>query len=56
MDKVSFWVGWIFMICSWVIPIFIKNKEKKTIWAVILSALAVGVFAANFVDSIFKLQ
>ena len=37
-------VGWVFLISAWTVPTFIKDKQDKHLWGLILSAAAFGVF------------
>jgi uncharacterized membrane protein YczE len=43
-------VGWTFLLLSWIIPLFIKDKKTKSIVGMILSSLATGVFIGHLLS------
>jgi hypothetical protein len=51
--NVTFIVGWIFLIASWVVPLFIKEKKDKHFTGIALSAIATGIFLGHLLESYF---
>ena len=50
---VTFITGWVFLISSWIVPYFIKDKSKKYATGAILSAIATGLFVGRLLDQTF---
>ena len=40
-------LGWIFLIASWTPRFFVKNEEKRRIFAIVVNAFALGLFTAG---------
>ena len=50
----DFIVGWVLLIASWIIPMFIKDKQNKHFVGATLSGIATGVFLAHLLYVFFK--
>jgi hypothetical protein len=42
-------IGWSFLVMSWVLPVFIKDKYKREYARIGISGVAMGAFLANLV-------
>ena len=51
--EIAIIVGWVFLILSWIIPLFIKNLLKKRFVGMSLSGLATGIFIGHLLTIIF---
>jgi len=40
-------LGWLFLITSWTLRFFVKNEEKRRIFAIVANAFALGLFTAG---------
>lgn len=47
-------MGWIFLICGWVIPQFIKKETDKSLVGLVLSALSLGFCTSALVVAIMS--
>jgi uncharacterized membrane protein YczE len=43
-------VGWLLLVLSWTIPLFIKDEKDKRMVGAVLAALATGVFMGHFLS------
>ena len=43
-------IGWIVLLLSWIIPLFIKDTFKKRLIGASLSALATGIFVGALIQ------
>ncbi len=51
---ISYIVGWIFILASWIPKPFIKNESNRTGINLLLSGVALGIFIGSFIDFITK--
>jgi hypothetical protein len=45
-------IGWAFLITSWIVPIFIEDKQKGRLAGLILSGIACVIFLASLISKI----
>jgi hypothetical protein len=50
--SLTFILGWLFLGSTWLVPKFIKDKENKSIVALVLSSIAFGLFIGNMLSTI----
>lgn len=48
--NLAFCIGWVVLISSWIAPRFIKDEDKGNTIALILSALATGIFTGSLIQ------
>lgn len=51
---ISFYVGWVFLLASWTVPSFIKNKDKRHFVGAVLAAFATGIFVCDLINNFTK--
>lgn len=47
-------IGWAILISSWTVPLFLKDREKKNLVGLILSAVASGYFIGIAIQTWLK--
>lgn len=52
--SITFIIGWLFIIASWIPKPFIKNERKRTLINMILSGLALSIFVADLLHQFIK--
>lgn len=52
--SITFIVGWLFMIASWIPKPFIKDERKRLGTNLVLAAFALGIFVADFLNQFIK--
>ena len=50
--ETTFFIGWVFLIASWIVPSFIKDQVIKRFTGAVLAALATGIFIGHLLDKL----
>jgi len=51
---ISYIIGWIFLLASWIPKSFIKNERNRTGINLVLASIALGIFITGFIQVIIK--
>jgi hypothetical protein len=52
--ELDFIVGWVLLIASWIVPVFIKDRRNKHVVGAIIAGVSTGVFLGHLLHVFFK--